>query len=62
MKKLLFFVVTVLISSSVMAQSLEKMQRFNEPEKWEIKGESPFHACNAPERLLAHFALRFHRR
>ena len=40
MKKLLFFVVTILISSNVMAQSLEKMQWFNEPEKWEIKNNT----------------------
>lgn len=40
MKKLLFFVVTILISSSVMAQSLEKMQWFNEPEKWEINNNA----------------------
>lgn len=40
MKKLSFFVIAILISSSVMAQSLEKMQWFNEPEKWEIKNNT----------------------
>lgn len=40
MKKLLFFIVTLLISNSVMAQSLEKMQWFNEPEKWEVKNNT----------------------
>ncbi len=40
MKKLLFFSISILISSAVTAQSLEKMQWFNEPEKWEIKDNS----------------------
>ncbi|MDU1891445.1 MAG: DUF1349 domain-containing protein [Dysgonomonas sp.] len=38
--RLFGFVLMVLISHNVMAQSLEKMQWFNEPEKWEIKDNS----------------------
>jgi regulation of enolase protein 1 (concanavalin A-like superfamily) len=37
MKKFVFFAVAILISCNMMAQSLDKMQWFNEPEKWEIK-------------------------
>lgn len=41
MKKLLLFGLTVALSiQSGWAQSLEKMTWFNEPESWEIKGES----------------------
>ena len=40
MKKL-FFTLLVLVSSQMgIAQSLEKMQWFNEPEEWEIKDNS----------------------
>lgn len=37
MKKIVFLAVSILISGSIMAQSLEKMQWFNEPDKWEVK-------------------------
>lgn len=40
MRKIVFFIASILISGSAMAQSLEKMQWFNEPEKWEIKNNS----------------------
>lgn len=38
--KFLIFCILILIATSTMAQSLEKMQWFNEPEKWEIKNNS----------------------
>lgn len=40
MRKIVFFIASILISGGAMAQSLEKMQWFNEPAKWEIKNNS----------------------
>jgi len=40
MNKFLIFSILTLISSNLMAQSLEKMQWFNEPEQWEIKNNA----------------------
>lgn len=37
MKKYLFSIVMMMTMTTVMAQVLDKMQWFNEPEKWEIK-------------------------
>ena len=36
MKKLICIAYIILISGTIMAQSLEKMQWFNEPEKWDV--------------------------
>lgn len=40
MKKIVFAVICPLFIQQASAQSLEKMQWFNEPEKWEIKNNS----------------------
>ncbi|KRD10233.1 hypothetical protein ASE21_10965 [Flavobacterium sp. Root901] len=40
MKNILFIVFTLLVTQNISAQSLEKMQWFNEPEKWEIKNNA----------------------
>lgn len=40
MKKILIFGALLIVSMDAMAQSLEKMQWFNEPAKWEIKGNA----------------------
>lgn len=40
MKKILFTIVLLLSLNRIEAQSLEKMQWFNEPEKWQIKDNS----------------------
>ena len=40
MKRLLLGLLLIAASYNGMAQSLEKMQWFNEPERWEIKGNS----------------------
>ena len=37
MKKLFITIAAVLLTATSMAQSLERMQWFNEPESWEIK-------------------------
>lgn len=38
--KFLIFCILILTTTGTMAQNLEKMQWFNEPEKWEIKNNS----------------------
>lgn len=38
MKKLLFGLLSLVALQSLQAQSLEKMQWFNEPSQWEING------------------------
>ena len=40
MRKLLFTVLAAISSYTCMAQSLDKMQWFNEPEEWEIQGNT----------------------
>lgn len=40
MKKFILSCLVIAASSSCVAQSLEKMQWFNEPEQWEIKGNA----------------------
>ncbi|WP_073229308.1 DUF1349 domain-containing protein [Pedobacter caeni] len=40
MKRIILSVVTFAIAQTGFAQSLEKMQWFNEPQKWEIKGNA----------------------
>ncbi|PUB27473.1 hypothetical protein C8J95_10953 [Elizabethkingia sp. YR214] len=40
MRKLLLFMIGSLVQQQVSAQKLEKLQWFNEPEKWEIKNNS----------------------
>ena len=40
MKKLIIFAALASASLNIMAQSLDKMQWFNEPEQWEIKGNT----------------------
>lgn len=37
MKKVILIITTICIIQTISAQSLEKMQWFNEPEKWEVK-------------------------
>ena len=53
MKKGMMSLFALLVSGTVSAQTLEKMQWFNEPGQWEIK--------DAAERLLAHRTLWLHR-
>lgn len=40
MKKVIICLLAIASVQSAMAQSLEKMQWFNEPEKWEIKNNT----------------------
>lgn len=40
MKKVIMCLLAIVSVQSVMAQSLEKMQWFNEPEKWEVKNNT----------------------
>ncbi len=40
MKKTTFAALILLLGQTVFSQSLEKMQWFNEPEKWEVKGDT----------------------
>jgi regulation of enolase protein 1 (concanavalin A-like superfamily) len=40
MKNILLIVFTLFVTQNISAQSLEKMQWFNEPEKWEIKNNA----------------------
>lgn len=40
MKKVIICLLAIVSVQSVMAQSLEKMQWFNEPEKWEVKNNT----------------------
>ncbi|MEG2103299.1 MAG: DUF1349 domain-containing protein, partial [Flavobacterium sp.] len=40
MKKVLLGAMTLLLAQNLSAQSLNKMQWFNEPEKWEIKNNA----------------------
>ncbi len=40
MKKILFFTTAFILFQNISAQSLNKMQWFNEPEKWEIKNNA----------------------
>ena len=44
------------------AQSLDKMQWFNEPEQWEIKDKSLSMQVTPPKRLLEDFPLRVYGR
>ena len=39
MKKLLVSMAAMLLATTSMAQTLERMQWFNEPENWEIKDD-----------------------
>ena len=56
LKRLGFCGLMAMASLTGMAQSLEKMQWFNEPAQWEIDGNT-----YAPNRLLAHIPLWFYR-
>ena len=40
MKKLLFGLLMAVVAQTSFAQTLEKMQWFNEPEQWEIKDKT----------------------
>lgn len=42
------------------AQTLEKMNWFNEPAAWSISG-GKHHGCHPKKRLLAYIALRLYR-
>ena len=61
MKKLFLGILALGIFQSTYAQSLEKMQWFNEPEKWEIKDNALTMFVTAM-RLLENISLRFHSR
>ena len=54
MKKISVSLFAVVLAQFASAQSLEKMQWFNEPEKWEVKNKtlSMFVTMKAENRLL----------
>ena len=49
MKKLLFSLLMMIGVQASFAQTLEKMQWFNEPEQWEIKDKKSFDVCHSAE-------------
>lgn len=61
LKKLAFSGLMATASLTGMAQSLEKMQWFNEPAQWEIDGNTLIMDVTPPDRLLAHIPLWFYR-
>ena len=60
MTKLLLSGLMIAVSFACKAQSLEKMQWFNEPEQWEEQFSSD--ECHTTNRLLAHIPLWIHGR
>ena len=56
-KKIILSGMMVAASFSCLAQSLEKMQWFNEPEQWKIA----FDECHPSNRLLAYLPLWVYR-
>lgn len=61
MNKFLIFSMLILSTTGTMAQSLEKMQWFNEPEKWEIKDNSLSMYVTPPQSdywRISHYGLQ----
>ena len=49
MKKVILGAITLFLAQNLSAQSLNKMQWFNEPEKWEIKNNALIMKCNGKQ-------------
>ena len=60
MKKLLFGLLMAVVAQTSFAQTLEKMQWFNEPEQWEIKDKtlSMFVTPQADKCRSTHYGYR----
>ena len=62
MKNLLFTAMMMLLSLTASAQTLERMQWFNEPDNWKISNNKLAMQVTPPERLLAYLSLWVYRR
>lgn len=61
-KKIILLALSVLAVFSVHAQTLEKMNWFNEPAGWQIDGGVLTMDVTPQQRLLAYITLRLHSR
>lgn len=49
MKKIIIIAIAALLGKMAGAQTLEKMNWFNEPEKWEISSGTTYNGCHAAQ-------------